>query len=308
MFGGGSTHEGPGEARQIADGLHTERADAEGLRGSFTQNGTTIYFEAIRGEDNPAEVTADPSAPAYAVDARFFDEDGTSFLVSTGGHELKEAAWHQESSAFNPEQRIAALTVVSPLVAALQNAEMPFNLALERERLVDLGKSIGDVEFVQEPESETPYACTDAFVHQMYVREKAAFDLPIGNHTAVYVDSWFLDTSCTWLYVGRQESCNHGTCATHASMSHHCSWESGYRSYSFPAFQVYSAYGNGACSTFYNPLSNLGGHNCNDDTYFQIHNIKNDTYYPAATGPSNICTDSIGHSYAPSCSGARGAP
>jgi|SRR5690554_3619624 len=81
----GSTHEGPGEARQIADGLHTERADAEGLRGSFTQNGTTIYFEAIRGEDNPAEVTADPSAPAYAVDARFFDEDGTSFLVSTGG-------------------------------------------------------------------------------------------------------------------------------------------------------------------------------------------------------------------------------
>ena len=89
------------------------------MRGSFTQNGTTIYFEAIRGEDNPAEVTADPSAPAYAVDARFFDEDGTSFLVSTGGHELKEAAWHQESSAFNPEQRIAALTVVSPLVAAL---------------------------------------------------------------------------------------------------------------------------------------------------------------------------------------------
>lgn len=68
-------------------------------------------------------MTADPSAPAYAVDARFFDEDGTSFLVSTGGHELKEAAWHQESSAFNPEQRIAALTVVSPRRGAAERGD-----------------------------------------------------------------------------------------------------------------------------------------------------------------------------------------
>lgn len=294
-------------AQSVAQGLSLEAAEHGVLRGTFTRANVTIHFEAIRGEKHQHAVTPDETAPEYAVDARFYMDNGASFLISSGGHGL-EQDWVREDAGFDPQARVAALRLVGPLVEALEDLDMPDDLLLERNRLVDLGSSIDGVEFVREPTGDTPYACTNAFVHQMAVRNKAAFDTPWGNHTAVYVDSWFLGTSCTWLYVGRQESCNHGTCATDPAMSTSCSWESGNRTYSFPAFQVYSAYGNGACTSFYNPWSNGGGHNCNDDAYFQIWNIRNDTYYPAATGPSSICTDSTTHSYSPSCSGARGAP
>lgn len=295
-------------SESVAQGLSLETAEEGVLRGTFSQDGVTIRFEAIRGERHPDEVTADESAPEYAVDARFYMASGASFLTSSGGHGLEQEEWVREDASFDPDARVAALRLVAPLVQTLEDLDVPDEIFLERTRLIDLGSSIEGVQFVHEPVGDTPYACTNAFVHQMAVRNKAAFDTPWGNHTAVYVDSWFLGTSCTWLYVGRQESCNHGTCATDPAMSTSCSWESGYRAYSFPAFQVYSAYGNGACSSFYNPWSNGGGHNCNDDAYFQIWNIRNDTYYPAATGPSSICTDSTTHSYSPSCSGVRGAP
>ncbi len=297
------------EPKQAIEGLTIDPAEPYHLRGSFSQDAVTIHFEAIRGERNPDAVTKDdPNAPEYAVDARFYEDNGANFLLSTGGHGLEDEAWAQTSSDFDPDTRVEALKLVGPLVTALKNADLPVVFELERNRLIELGSSIGNVEFVHVPTGDVPYACTNAFVHQMHVRNKAAFELPVGNHTAVFVDSWFLGTSCTWLYVGRQESCNHGTCATSAEMATYCTWESGYRAYSFPAFQVYSAYSNGSCSTFYNPWSTLGGHNCNDDSYFQIQNIRNDTYYPAATGPSNICIDSIGHSYSPNCTGSRGAP
>ena len=303
----GRASDTPASATEV-QGLSLEMAENGHLRGTFTQDGVTISFEAIRGESHPHEVTADKSAPEYAVDARFFTDKGASFLVSSGGHGLEKEDWAREDASFDPAARTAALRLVQPLVEALTGLDVPDDLLLERNRLVDLGGSIDGVELVREPTGDTSYACTNSFVHQMAVRNKAAFDTPWGNHTAVYVDSWFLGTSCTWLYVGRQESCNHGTCATNSAMSTACTWESGHRAYSFPAFQVYSAYGNGACSSFYNPWSNGGGHNCNDDAYFQIWNIRNDTYYLAATGPSNICTDSTTHSYSPSCSGVRGAP
>ncbi|MGC4067968.1 MAG: hypothetical protein QM784_25625 [Polyangiaceae bacterium] len=292
----------------IKEGLTVETARDGILKGSYSKEDTTIYFEARRGERNPVGVQEDPSVSEYAIDVRVYGRDGTSFLLSGGGHGFEEELWDEGDLNYDAEERTRALGIVPALVEALETAELPESVEPERTRLTELSASIDGVELEHVPEGDVPYACTNAFLHQMYVRNKAAFDTTYGNHTAVFVDSWFLGTSCTWLYVGRKESCNHGTCATNAAMSTKCMWSSPMRAYQYPAFQVYSAYDNGSCTTFYNPLSNLGGHNCNDDSYFQIWNIRNDAYYPAASGPSNICTDSTGHSWSPDCSGARGAP
>jgi hypothetical protein len=297
-------------ASSLADGLSVTEADAAlgRLAGSFVHQGRLIHFEAVRGEENPAETQKDPDAPRFAVDARFTNSDGKTFILSGGGGEVARPNWAPEEDEGNPEDRTQDLMLLPKLADELEKLGAPSGLEYEFKKLVQLAAELRDMELVVKPTGDVPYACTTGYEHDMIIRYKAAFDLPIGHHTAVRLNSWYLTSSCTWSYQGYQESCNHGTCATASTMRDWCVWPSPLRSYRWPAFQVYTAYGNGACSTYYNPLSTLGGHNCNDDTYFQGYNIRNNTYYAAATGPSSICTDGTRHSYAPSCTGSRGAP
>lgn len=299
-----------GGGAEVQEGLLITEADAEAgrLAGSFIEGGRVIYFEAVRGEENPREALSDPDVPRFSVDVRFVDAGGRTLIISGGGGEVARPDWAPEGDQADPEERTKDLELVAHLAGELELLGPLPGLDYELDKVAQLADELRGFELVVKPSGDVPYACTAGYEHDMTIRYKAAFDLPVGHHTAVRLDNWYLTTGCSWIYQGYQESCNHGTCATAATMADWCIWPSAIRSYQWPAFQVYSAYGNGACSTYYNPWSNLGGHNCNDDTYFQGYNIRNNTYYAAATGPSSICNDGTGHSYAPSCTGGRGAP
>ena len=279
--------------------------------GTFAHQGRTIGFEAVRGEENPADETqSDPNAPRFAVDVRFMDVNGNTFILSGGGEVDQPGA--TDNDAVAPEERAHDLALLPLLSDELQTAGTPDGLDFEFQKVVQLAEELRDVELIAKPTSNVLDACTTGYLHRMTVRYTTAFgQASLGQHTAVYLSSWYQDSSCATIYQGYQESCNHGTCATASSMSDWCSWESPLRSYRWPAFQVhfqfYMLQGSGACSSYYNPFSVLGGHNCNDDTYFQIHNILNNSYYDSASGPNDICKDDITHSHAPSCTGAHGA-
>jgi hypothetical protein len=297
----------PGE---IKEGLVLSEADAKSgrLAGSFAQGGRVIYFEAERGEENPRPAMNELDLPRFSVDARFMDAAGKTFILSGGGGEVARPDWDPEADDSDPEERTKDLALVVKFADELTLLGAMPGLDYELEKLAQLAEELRGMDLVVKPSGDVPYACTPGYEHDMTIRYKAAFDLPIGNHSAVRLDSWYLNTFCTWVYQGYQESCNDGTCATALSMADLCYWNSPIRSTKWPAFQVYTAYENGSCSSFYNPWSTLGGHNCNDDTYFQGYNIRNNAYYLAASGPSGICTDGTTHSYAPNCTGGRGAP
>ncbi|HYO97681.1 MAG TPA: hypothetical protein VER33_24400 [Polyangiaceae bacterium] len=287
------------------DGLLLESTSIEGgLRGSFVSQGRTIHFAAIRGEKNPTDAL-DPSPPEYAIDARFADADGHSIIVSGGGAQLTQEGWETDGAGTDPEARTLDISVLPRVVDALRAAELPDNLTLELQTLVELGESVRDAQLVVKPEGQVAQACTPAYQHEMRFRNKAAFGIA-GNHTAVRLDSWYLNSACTWIYQGWAQSCNHGTCAADRAMTDFCYWVSPMRSYAWPVFQRHSA-GSSACSSPYNAFSMGGAHNCNDATYFQGYNIRLNTSYSTATGPHNICVDSTWHLYSPSCTGARGA-
>jgi hypothetical protein len=289
----------------LAEGLVVESATAkEGLRGSFTLDGRVVHFEAIRGEKNPTG-GLDEAPPEYAIDARFTDSDGRSIILSGGGDALMQEGWETQEQDADPESRPLYLAMLPDVVDALSATELPADVSLELASLVELGGSMRDVELVVEPEGQTGHACATGYMHNMTFRNKVAFDIA-GNHTAVRLDSWYLNEACTWIYQGWRQSCNHGTCAADASMSDFCNWWSPMRSYQWPVFQRHMA-GSSACSTPYSAFSTTGNHNCNDATYFQGYNIRLNTTYSTASGPHNICADSTWHSYSPSCTGARGA-
>lgn len=302
----GADTSGEGAGSVQADGLAITAADTATGRfaGTFVHQGRLIRFEAVRGEPNE---TTDPDAPRFAVDARFLDAAGSTFILSGGGGEIARADWAPSTNP-NPDERAKDLSLLPLLADELSAAGAPSGLEYEFQKISQLAGELRGKELIVKAEGDVQYGCSTGYEHDMTIRYKAAFDLPVGHHTAVRLNSWYLNSSCTWVYQGYQESCNHGTCATSATMSDWCTWSSPLRSTTWPAFQVYSSQGYGACSTFYNPFSNLGGHNCNDDTYFQGYNIRNNAFYLAASGPSGVCSDSTGHTYAPSCTGARGAP
>ncbi len=239
----------PAPVASLTEGLTLVEADAAAgrLAGVFVAEGRTIYFEAERGEENPTQ--GDPDAPRFSVDARFADAAGRTFILSGGGGELARPDWAPDQDNEDPEERTKDLALLPALADELLVALTPVGLEYERDKLVQLAEELRGKELVVHPEGNVPYGCTPGYEHDMTIRYKAAFDLPVGHHTAVRLDSWYMNAYCTWVYQGYQESCNHGTCATAVNMGDWCSWYSPIRASKWPAFQVYTAYGNGACTS-----------------------------------------------------------
>ncbi len=294
----------------VAEGLViTEASPAQGLHGTFTKGGRTIRFSAVRGDRTPDEARAvDPDAPEYPVDARFTDAKGDGFIVSGGEDTLKDPSW-SPAAINDPRERTKDLELVPALLDELETADISADMGPERSRLASLGRSIRDQQLVVPPgEDEQGYACTAGYQHQMYVMYKAAFGVTPFDHSAIWLVSWYRDSACTWYYQGKQVSCNHGTCADVDPMVIRCEWNSAIRSYAWPAFQRYNPwdpYGTGACTTPYSAFSGSGSHNCNDDTYFQAYNIRQNATWSSGVGPNSICIDSTSHYYAPDCVGNR---
>ena len=114
------------------------------LRGSFTQNAETIYFEAVRGKES--QTWEFNGGPRYEVDVRFVDSTGRTFAAQAGGHSLvipkwkpgvesvslKE--WDDQYTEAKPGHRVAATEEIranSPRLYEIVTAAKPRILASE---------------------------------------------------------------------------------------------------------------------------------------------------------------------------------
>ncbi len=296
------------------EGLTFEVASpGRGLSGTFAKGGHIVYFQAARGERNPdQELAAAPGTPEFAVNARFMDAERRTFAIQIGGDEFGDPSWTPSEPPPDPEARAADLQLAGQAVSAIRAAELSPEMAPEVQALLGLGSML-EKHGSQRREAAvsataTPATCSTGYRH--YLEVHAVQGPTVGTeHSAVYWASYYTSASCTDLLMGWGQSCNHGSCALDGNMGYlRCTWESGLRSNIYPPFQ--NSY-SGACSTPYDALSGwrpwpqspVSGHNCNDDSYFQVYNIRNNTTYSTSSGPNSVCNDGAMHNRAPPCDG-----
>ena len=285
----GCTGKGP------VDGLVIETASVEaGLTGSYTRDGVTIRFAAIRGEEN--DLAVDPGAPRFAVDARWSDAANRAILLS-GSEELLPAA--ASDAEVDGQARVTELQLALEAGRLLSAVPEAAALAPELEVLARLSEVVAASPLVRAPEGEINYACTIAYSHQLEVhKESLTGNVNLAEHSSVGLWSYKRGTNCLDTLYGYKESCNHGRCAS--AMSRKCSWASSWRTSAWPYWYTEPSTSpstvSGGCSTKYGFVS--GQHVCNDDSLLQVYGIKNNTSYSRTGG---TCGDALPRPYAPGC-------
>jgi hypothetical protein len=293
----------------------TEKDPEKGiLRGTYTLDGYTIKFEAIRGQKNPPlSKIIDPESPEYAVDGRFCDGEGYCFANALGGHAFANSDWIKEKEteptqseslennkalwAFHQDLQLLRQTDVLKdfpdeleMLDGLSNMPSPYPLQQSKSE----GTSCKDVLSLSATFSSSSYT------HVFEIWRKAA--LGLGDHSATR--SFAMDS----VNIIRNQviTANHGTFAATSSMILKCNRPFTGRTVALPIQNdcntpispaSASMHSNpvGCCSTAYSFFP--GGHVCNDDSRIQRDVM-------IANGPisASYCSDWMLQGWAPNCS------
>lgn len=324
VFGIGCLGQPPEGAGGPIGTVRIEVADAAAgaLRGTYDYEGTTIRFEALRGERNPTEADfGDPLGPEYAVDARICDQRGDCFAARAGGHGFEELGWAgsvnnaELRESVQPSTRMREFEAAWNLAADLDDHPdlVPPGLEFEVEAIVEVGRLIspeerqsgsldGDVSALETTdigarmESLTTTAYTQ--VLDMYRVSLVFADRTYGNHSSVRVR---VLSAVTGTALGTFETCNHGRCGGDSSLTRYCNRWFFNRSSVLPLASDCSrswylgvpCTGDGCCATPYGLFS--GNHVCNNDTQYQRDIM--------AAGTTAFCSGTCGSPsrWAPSC-------
>lgn len=294
------------QAGDLKDGINVISSDlGMGVRGAIKESDKIVFFEARRGEKTDSEMlAADPDAPEYSVDARFFDDKGRVFSVVVGGDGLQDKSWLNEPDSAieaSSSEREEHFRLARKLIDGMEMTRSAADSAVspEWEQLMLLaGSSDADEtdmlieEDAQTEEPEFPRlagATANRWTHQITAYKKTVtFTFGKGEHSATWTKQKYPDGKCCKQVI----TCNHGACADASSMSKYCSRSYSNRTTDITSFlsQSRDTY-KGYCTTSYGFTS--GKHVCNDDTRVQLLFVKNDG--GACYG---FCGDSILQNYA----------
>ena len=120
-----------------------------GLFGTYSKNGESISFEAVRG---PVHEGA-PNDAEHEVDVRFLDQDGRTFKVRIAGHGFVNPDWQQDLEAeyeaqdagkVDHERRVRAFALLEDAARAL-DAQVVEGMELERTSVVEAGLAKRDL-------------------------------------------------------------------------------------------------------------------------------------------------------------------
>ncbi len=268
------------------------------VNGSYTEEGRTIFIEALRGEENI--VGNDPDILPYALDIRILDEDKIPFLVQNNSvsQNLGDMEW--TSVQENPDEAVR-----QQAMKMLPNAIRHVRVALAGEArenvtivnltdenrweiltILDLMRSMAEDlperAFRKKlPAGASTMATSYKYEYEIIIRKKKVEDYWHIEHSALLVK--YYDSKGK--KFAQQRSCNHGTCADDGKMDTKCSKK----------FKHNTMIGlvNEVCDTF--TTNSPKFHSCNDDTVVQYRTFKNggwkttlsaECYLPMLTAPN----------------------
>lgn len=134
--------------------------------------------------------------------------------------------------------------------------------------------------------------------YQTYIQVWRKKFVGIAEHSGTRVGHWLYNstTSSVKRHGGWTSFCNHGTCAAVSPMTHKCTYTGPRLTYY--RRPSYVADGQGTCTTKYNLLSMMGGHNCHDDSSVQVRAVRGQSY---STSGGRCGVDGLTYGYAPTC-------
>lgn len=278
----------------------------------------SLLIEAVTGERRSEDVLAEhDELGEYEIDFRVVDSNGIPFIMGFGGDFWAESSWekdYEESLAIEVDllDRETHYELLGEAVEALQNIQgdqLNFPLdtlnGVATSRFVEWRDKTLEIDDSHENETGEIGNSTGApppattYRHYAYIYYSplwwSAYSADHSSTRALATSSSGGTTYYDLSYG------NHGRYYNEAGMSYSCgTYWSGRSSKSLK----YSPYGStdtsydnpgGGCSTSYGWTSKL--HNCNDDSYAQYGNVKNNSYSSWST-----CGDSTLRDDVPTCS------
>ena len=278
---------------------------ARGVVAAYREGDAVIYLETRVGALKPAVYReSDPGEPANEVDMMIVDSRGLPFYIQRGGDAYVDPTWNEKvaiakATPLAPDQdrnRDFALAQklgqVFPQVADKSLAVSTYHIEVmgrQATPIQDLG-AIGAAEKIRNtplPTAEQAYwtQSREGWYYPLgRLYEKCVGPCFVGaKHTAVSNWQW---NGSAWQTV--ENYCNHGTCA--GSMSWSCDKYSDWRLN--PAWtgehSGSTSISGAGCTTRYDWWGGSQSHECNDDSAYELMQIKEGVVNTSAGGQANF--------------------
>ena len=263
-----------------------------GMTAAFVKDGHVVYLEQRVGALKP-QVYRDtaPEEPANEVDMRFVDENGVTFYVQRGGDTYVDPTWHDDinaafSASVSPDQRIADFQLAKEAAQAI-SLKLPDGFAALDYHVKQFAARpvpeedpllIGRVDEIESKRpADQPYwdwGGGEAWwwlQGDLYDKTVCSVWVCVARHSGVamfaYNGGWSLVVN----------GCNHGSCPGSSNMRYACSSNSGvWRQWVSLTGEHNGGNSVGAgCRTSYSWNSGGWDHLCNDDSAYELWQIKN---------------------------------
>jgi hypothetical protein len=274
--------------QELVSGLSLASQDpVNGLKGSLTLQGQTVFFETRR--EFGAEAAVIVENEGVPVSVRLLDRHGGLVFMSVASHtpaDWVEAADAKPSAASIAERK-AVLALVPEVVRALELQKLSADLAQERQMLAAAATTLAQTQLIPAPASSSSSKDVSAAAGTWQQLFSVHWKWLV-NPTQHSGTRW--NNYDSGVFYNTVQYCNHGTCPN--DMAQRCS-----------AWNQVGAYIGSAqsCDLWngYNLCGAFGGnHNCHDDSLTQRSNVVYRTTFGSVT---NQCKD-WGCSYgAPNC-------
>jgi hypothetical protein len=294
-------------ASSLHEGLNVFESGAEwGMNAAYVKNGSVVYVQTRIGPLTPEYLRqSDPETPLHEMDVRFVDVMGNTFAAQRGGDEFIDKSWYPDMAnhvGVSPADRDAWSALAQEASQVIKATVQP-EMAEHVSAISTLGGYVPSRDPHMMAEAATLRAqgvgAYTSYTHYGKVYYKCLAGC-LGAHSAVEAIEWNGSTWDWWVLT-----CNHGTCAQGSGMTYESESSVAGRTDTESSYFNGEMSGSvstvsGGCSTGYSWLTNESNHNCNDDSWFELWQVKNNQ---TGNRASQYGSDKNGYAYA--CGGGH---
>lgn len=263
-----------------------------GMTAAYVKDGHVVYLEQRIGALKPQVYReTSPGEPENEIDFRFVDQNGLTFFVQRGGDGYVDPTWEADINAafkatVDPAQREMDFQLAREAAAAVSKT-LPRDfaaLAYHAQEFAARPTPSEDPNLIgriDEIESQRPadaaywdWGGGEAWwwlQGDLYDKKVCYVWVCVARHSGVAMFAY----NGAWSLV--VNSCNHGSCPGASSLSYRCSSNSGqWRQWISLTGEHNGGSGvGGGCRTSYSWNSGGWNHLCNDDSAYELWQIKN---------------------------------
>jgi hypothetical protein len=269
--------------------------DAQAGRGvvaAYREGNDVVYLETRIGKLKPAIYREDPTEPANEVDMMIVDANGLPFYVQRGGDDYVDPTWNQKiaiakstklPAGYNRNHDFALAQKLGQQFEKVADPSLAMStyhihvMGLQQTPDQDPGLIAASAKIAATPlpaTSDQAYWSGGGWWYPVGRLYSKCVALCVGHHSAV--SNWQQQNGTNYYQIV-ENYCNHGTCA--GSMGWECDHYSQWNYNPSTTGEGSTNTGNSGagCTTGYNWWGGGNSHLCNDDSAYELMQIKEGT-------------------------------